>query len=465
MESPPHAVHVSFAGVLPRPVIASQPAPPMNEAHLVTLVGVLLACACLWASLHLRRRARLLGDMPTSKTLGVFIGIVELKGTAESEDPLTGYLAHVPCVIHRWSVDEHWSRTVTTTRRDAKGNVRTETRHESGWKTVAQGGGSVPFYLRDEEGVVLVRPSGAKQELMTIFDETVGRGHPLYYEKGPDGAIAHSDHRRRFSEQAIPLHAPVYVAGPARERADLVAPEIAAQADAPLFLISVRDEKSITSSLGGWSWFWWAAGLFIAGVPLLITFSNELHPWKPAVPVALGLIAGYLGLWAVMWVWMVYNSLVGLRERVRQAFSLVDVQLKRRHDLIPGLVSTVGALGTHEREVQTALASLRAQLSASSPGSPGPDFAGVAASLRVVVEKYPALAAGEGFRSLHAQLVETEQRVALARGYYNDIATQWATRLETIPECWLARLGAMRPEPLLAAADFERAAVNVRLTA
>ena len=171
---------------------------------------------------------------------------------------------------------------------------------------------------------------------------------------------------------------------------------------------------------------------------------------------------GYLFLWASVWVWMVFNSIVGLRQRVRQGWSLIDVQLKRRHDLIPNLVAAVSGLTAHEQATQTALAALRAQASATPPGVSGPDYAGLAGALRVVVEKYPQLTAQESFTRLQHALVETEQRVALARTYYNDIATHFATRLEQVPDRWVARLGAMRPEPLLAAENFERAAVTVK---
>lgn len=436
----------------------------MNDARLVVLIGMLSSAPCLWASLRLRRRQRLLNDLPTSKTLGVFIGMVELKGTAESDEPLASRLAGCACVLYKWAVEEHWSRTVTETTHDSKGNATTTTRRESGWKTVADGGASIPFYLRDEDGVVLVRPSGAKHEPIPVFDETVGDNHPLYYDKGPREAVSDSDHQRRFTEQAIPLHASIYVVGPARERRDVVAPEIAAQRDAPLFLISMRTEERVKSGLARWSWFWWMLGLLFAGVPLMLAFYPEATNGE-ITPGPAGLILlAYLAIWTGTWTWMVYNSLVGLRERVRQGGSLIDVQLKRRHDLIPGLSAAVSALGTHERETQEAVATLRAQLTATPPGAQGPDFAGVAGTLRAVVERYPALKAQVGFTALHSQLVETEQRIALARAYYNEIATQFTTRLQTVPDTFVARLGAMRPEPLLAAADFERAAVNVKLS-
>lgn len=432
----------------------------MTEPQIAVLIGALIAVALLWGSLRQRRHARLLHDLPTSKTLGVFIGMVELKGTAESAEPLISYLAASECVYYAWTVEEHWSTTTTST--DSKGN--TTTSRDSGWKTVAKGGESDPFYLEDEDGFVLIRPEGAKIEAMEIFEEKVTRRDALYYDKGPRAAVSDSDHERRFVEWAIPLHAPLYVVGPARERRDIVAPEIAAQRGAALYLISTRTEESVRSGLGIWSWLWWSLGLIIASVPLGVALFDPSSGWEATPAVGAALLAAYLATWAGAWVWMVYNSIVSLRQRVRQGASLIDVQLKRRHDLIPGIVAVVGGLSSHEREVQETLASLRNQLNATAVGESGPNVAGVAAQLRVVIERYPQLKAQESFANLHKQLVETEQRIALARAYYNDIATQFATRLDSMPDGLVAKLGAMRKEPLLGAADFERAAVTVKLT-
>ena len=81
-------------------------------------VGGALAILCLWAALRANRRRRWVDDTPTSKTTGVFIGTVEIKGTAESEQPLVSHLAQQRCVLYSWSVQEHWSRTVTETYTD-----------------------------------------------------------------------------------------------------------------------------------------------------------------------------------------------------------------------------------------------------------------------------------------------------------------------------------------------------------
>jgi hypothetical protein len=436
----------------------------MNTAVVYApAIGVAIGLLFLWGSLRLRRKRRLIDDLPTAKTQGVFIGLVELKGTAEGTAPLAGFLSGQRCVQYHYHVDEHWSRTVTETYADSDGKTQTRTKQESGWTTVAQQGEMSDFYLQDDTGTVLVRPEGAKIEPAVFFDETCDRGQPLYYEKGPLQAIADSDHRRRFIETGIALHAPLFVVGQARERADVVAPEIAADKEAPMFLISTRTEEKVRAGLGVGIWALTILGLvgFIAG--LAVRNGNLHRVLADCWPQYAGLAAAYVALAAIGWVWMAFNSLVGLRNRVQQAWSLIDVQLKRRHDLIPRLVETVGALRTHEAATQTAVAALRGQLTATPPGVSGPDFSGCAPALRAVAEAYPNLKSDASFLALQHQLVETEQRVALARTYFNDIATFFNTRLEIVPDRWIAALGGMRPQALLAAADFERASVQVKL--
>src|SRR5512140_2359432 len=91
-----------------------------SEFHPLALLalGGLLAVVCLGFAFRAGRRRRLIDCLPTCKTTGVFVGLVELKGTAETGQPLTSFLAGQPCVIYSWSVAEHWSRTVTETYTD-----------------------------------------------------------------------------------------------------------------------------------------------------------------------------------------------------------------------------------------------------------------------------------------------------------------------------------------------------------
>src|SRR5580704_15273950 len=140
-------------------------------APFLPAVGALLALVSLFCAFKDGRQRRLLDNLPTSKTTGVFIGLVELKGTAESAQPLASYLAEAACVQYQWTIEEHWSRTVTETYTDSKGNTQTRTRTETDWTQVDAGGEMIPFYLQDDCGVVLVRPDDAKIEPVNVFDE------------------------------------------------------------------------------------------------------------------------------------------------------------------------------------------------------------------------------------------------------------------------------------------------------
>ncbi|MCL2149780.1 MAG: LemA family protein [Dehalococcoidia bacterium] len=417
---------------------------------LSLLIGA-LALVCLIVSLRYLRRKRLIDDLPTSKTQGVFIGQCELKGTAESDEPFTSYLAGRRCVLYKWTVQEHWSRT--TVHMTSKGP---QSRRESGWEEVAKGGKSAPFYLKDDTGVIRIQPKGAKLYTTILFEKECTRKNPLYYDKGPDKAVANSTHRRRFHEIGIPLHANLYVTGYSRERADVVAPEIAQDKKASLFVIATRSEKQIGRRYVRWFWFWAVLGLLIAlGIGLYCNwgrgYSSSVIYWLTA--------GGYLLVFGLGWLWMVYNSLVRLYNRAQQGWSQIEVQLKRRADLIPRLVECVMGYQSHERGIQTAVAELRSQAQAA------PDMAhAIGTTLIALSERYPELKAGESFQALQQELASTEQRIALARAYFNDVATFYNTRLETIPDRFVAALARLKLQALWQAESFERAPVKVALS-
>ncbi len=432
-------------------------------APWVPWIGGLLGLLCLAGAFRAGRLRRLVENLPTSKTTGVFVGLVEVQGTAESAQPLASYLAAESCVWYQWSVDEHWSRTVTETYTDSEGKTQTRTRHESGWTTVINGGQQIPFYLQDDCGVVLVRPEGARIEPAMLFDEMCTPGDELYYAKGPAGAVANSDHRRRFYEQGIRQHAALYVMGQARERQDLVAAEIAEDAQAPMFLISTRSEEAVRSGMKWGQYGWALAGLVLVVAGVVASDALRSVASLERLPLYLGAGAIYLAIGGMIWVWMVYNSLVDLRQRVRRAWTLIDIQLKRRHDLIPNLVRMVQGYTDYERRLQNELAALRSQLDATPPGRPGPDFGALGRVALAIAESYPDLKANEPFLALQKSLIDTEQRIALARGYFNEIAMHYNTRLELVPERYVAALAGMGPETTMEANEFERAPVRVDL--
>ncbi|MEM9478192.1 MAG: GIDE domain-containing protein [Verrucomicrobiota bacterium] len=347
------------------------------------VVIVLLALAgfgCLVASYRSNRKRRLIEALPTSATQGVFIGLVEVKGTAESERPLRTYLAECQAVYYRWSVTEHWERWVTETYVDDKGKTRTRQRRESGWSTVASGGDSQPFYLADETGAILVRPDGADVRGVGVFNEYCGRGNPLYYAKGPRHAVANSTHRRHFHETAIVLHEELYIVGRAREREDIIAAEIAADKAVPLFLVTAESEEQVRRRFGAGSVLWQVLGMILFGVGgfLLAGGAEGETGWI----VAVAGVGAYLFLSGIGWLILVYNSLIDTRNRMKQGFSQIDVQLERRRSLIPNLVAVVEKAASHEREVLEMVAKLRAEAQATAPGLPGENPRSVIGNVR-----------------------------------------------------------------------------------
>ena len=421
---------------------------------LPLLIGSLASVGCLVGAFVCLRRKRLIDDLPTSRTQGVFIGLTELKGSAESETPLTSYLGGLRCVQYEWKVEEHWSRTVTYV--DSKG-VHTHT--ESGWTVVAKGGENPPFYLKDDTGIIRIVPEGASIHGVSSFNCTCGMKDPVYFAKGPASAIANSTHQRRFKESALPLHVPLYIMGQARECKDIVAAEIACDKGAPIFIISTKTEKQITTTYVWLIWLWLILGLLFSLGGVFISKANAAGAalsWQPFV-IATG---GYLVALTLGWTWTVYNSLVTLRNRVNQAWSQVDIQLKRRADLIPNLVKCVEGYSSHEKSVQELVATMRSQTEISVGKG---DLRGYGPALLAVAERYPLLKADQSFLALQKSLSDTEQRIALARGYFNDIVTFYNTRLEVIPDRFVGRMARLFRQNLLRTADLERAPIEVHL--
>lgn len=166
-------------------------------------------------------------------------------------------------------------------------------------------------------------------------------------------------------------------------------------------------------------------------------------------PVIIALIVIVVVLLVLaLWVVGIYNRLVELRNRFKNAFAQIDVQLKRRHDLIPNLVETVKGYMAHERQTLEAVISARSaavtaqQKAAANPadadamknlsGAEGA-LTGVLGRLMVLTEAYPDLKANENMRQLTEELTSTENKVAFARQAYNDSVTTYKTYRETFP--------------------------------
>ena len=163
-----------------------------------------------------------------------------------------------------------------------------------------------------------------------------------------------------------------------------------------------------------------------------------------------------------------YNGLVGKRNRVRNAWSQIDVQLKRRHDLIPNLVNTVKGYLQHERGVLEEVTRARQQAIAAGGDVTGRaaaenDLTRAVRSLFAVAEAYPDLKANQNMLALQEELGSTENRVAYARQFYNDSVMEYNTARQTIPTSFFAGAFGFGPEELFQLEDpAERAVPRVQ---
>jgi len=186
---------------------------------------------------------------------------------------------------------------------------------------------------------------------------------------------------------------------------------------------------------------------------------------------ALGLIIGglaclflvLLGLWALM----TYNRLVRQRNQVQASWAQIDVQLKRRYDLIPNLVETVRGYADHERGTLDAV--VQARNSAISAANAAPATRAEAENaltqtlgrLFALAEAYPNLKASENFLGLQSELAGTEDKIAYARQFYNSAVQTYNTSIQSVPTNIVAGMGGFRLEMLFEAAGAERGPVQV----
>lgn len=178
------------------------------------------------------------------------------------------------------------------------------------------------------------------------------------------------------------------------------------------------------------------------------------------------------------WVISLYNGLVVLRNRFKNAFAQIDVQLRRRYDLIPNLVETAKGYLAHERETLTAVIEARnvaagaAKALAGAPGDPTAmkafasaeaGLAGVLSKLMMVAERYPELKADRQMARVSEELTSTENRIAFARQAFNDAVTEYNTKRELFPSSIIAGIFNFPPAALLetTASEAQREAPKV----
>lgn len=181
-----------------------------------------------------------------------------------------------------------------------------------------------------------------------------------------------------------------------------------------------------------------------------------------ALPIIFGVVVIIL-LWAIA----TYNGFVKLKNKFEEAFSTMDVYLKKRYDLIPNLVETVKGYAKHESETLEKVISARNKAASANTVEESADaeraLAGSLKSLLAIVESYPDLKANTNFMELQEQLKQTENDIANARKYYNAVVRQFNTKCETFPSVLIAGIVGFTKKPMFEVDSPEqRENVNVQ---
>lgn len=168
----------------------------------------------------------------------------------------------------------------------------------------------------------------------------------------------------------------------------------------------------------------------------------------------------------VLYVLFTYNSLVTLRNRIKEAWSHIDVQLKRRSSLIPNLVESVKGYAKHEKQIFENVSKARSALvGAGTPheaAAANDILTGALKSLFAIAEAYPNLRASENFKQLQDELSDTETKIAAARQFYNRNVLDINNSLEQIPSAWVGKLTGFRKEDFFKATEEEKKEIQVK---
>ncbi len=168
----------------------------------------------------------------------------------------------------------------------------------------------------------------------------------------------------------------------------------------------------------------------------------------------------------VIFLWSLYNGLITAKVRIKEAWSGIDVQLKRRSSLIPNLMETVKAYAKHEKTVfQNVTKARSAMLSAKDPQAAAKAdnmLTGALKTLFAVAENYPQLRASENFKELQQELSDTETKIASARQFYNANVLEFNTKIKVFPNVLVANMLGFKPETFFEAEEESREEVKVK---
>ncbi len=397
-----------------------QEVPISKWSMLVMLgVGLIAAVVAAWIGFRAIKIKRYIENIPTSLSSGLAYGPSELIGTLlpiEKASVLKGPLSERDVVYYHYLVQEK------------RGSGK-----NSSWVTIRDEKRSVPFFCKDSGGKTTVNANEAevhthhshsRRSYNRIYTETNLRPSDNMYILGP--AVVDPNHGDRLMIS----------------RDDSSFP----------FLVCNLSEDDMMQKKGakGLAWLNFSLnGFILAGLGCF----GAVAAYAPTDYLYAAMISPiFLSLSFII---LMFNDLQFVRHRVRRAWANIDVSLKKRADLIPNLEKVVQSYLSHEREIQEDLAELRSQFTATQKWNPESAADLITAekkltdTLLVRCEAYPDLKANEVVQKLFDQLIALENEIALMRKGYNDSVERHNTRIQSIPEMFLAKAFRFKEERLI----------------
>ncbi|MEM7139817.1 MAG: LemA family protein [Actinomycetota bacterium] len=421
------------------------------------VVVLLVAPVALIAAWLFDRRRRVYADLGTTPTAAVTAGRNEVKGRAWHDTPLPAHRTGLACVWFSFTLEEERVHTRTVTERDSKGRTRTRTETYTQFHVIDRKAAQQPsVHVVDESGAVEVILERADLSPRLAYNETYRRETEGGFLKKMF-ASGNRTGRYRERENVIAIGDDLFVVGDASFPSDADAPQI--DHGSP-FVVSTRSEES-------------HRGRAAIGVPIMLAVAlvaagvgGAGSGWAPGAPVAVGVCLVLILAAAIV---IVFNRLQLLAQQATRAWSLIDIQLTRRHALIPRLERIAGAATIHERSVQEKVARARTTAIAAIPDDATVEMMDDEAArqtteirrLLAVIEDYPDLAAGESMLAFQRELADTENRIAGAREFYNESVTLLRNRRGTFPGILVARFADARRFALFSTEGFERTVPTV----
>lgn len=432
--------------------------PPWIWVAVLGLFGVVSAVVSLQAWF----KKWVIDDTPTSTCRGVFLGRNEVVGRAVPiHQPLTSPFTSTPSVWFEWHLERYHS--------DDDGGS---------WQTVEKRSTCAPFWIEDATGRILVRPRDARMDVDGHTRNTLGRNYAPPYSRwqlrqwvlvGEDALERHESlqdrsfweppedggwfkaststpladlrGRHRVTERVFPAGHHVYLLGHARERPDLPGLEFTARAGR--LLVSTKQESDIARRKARKAVLSGLVSLVLLAAAAAVASMQSHDELRPSWPIAVMAVM-LLGL-LILTLVRNYNRQVRVKEQASKAWSMIEVSLQRRAELLPELARVAEGYLNHEGRTQTVLAELRqgwalpvheelpAEASMVTVESSDRAQRSVAADAFAIAEAHPALRGDAVFSDLQRRIVDAEEAVASARVFYNEAINVLRDRRQQFP--------------------------------